>query len=205
MRWIWLRHGETEANTQGRYLGHSDSPLTPRGQAQIDQAAEQLLKTLTHTTGELTNPIKLYTSDLGRCVQTATRIGARLNVVPVQVEALRELYFGRWEGLTYEGIMRVDREHAMDWYDNAWEVAPPGGETLRELGSRIDSWVDSVLLTADPADTIIVISHGGPIRWFLSQYIRGDASAYWEASAPQPGSCIQAEYDGQSWRLIEGI
>jgi alpha-ribazole phosphatase len=133
----------------------------------------------------------------------AERIGAHLGVVPSQHAELRELDFGQWEGLTYEGIMTSDRAIAESWYENAFELAPPGGETLLELGARIDRWVARVQRCTDSADTILVVSHGGPIRWFISRYVLGDERAYWQVEGVKPGGLVVADCVENRWQLVE--
>jgi alpha-ribazole phosphatase len=133
----------------------------------------------------------------------AERFGAHLGVVPSLHAELRELDFGQWEGLTYDEIMAYYRATAESWYGNAFELAPPGGETLHELGARIDSWVARVQRCADSADTILVVSHGGPIRWFISRYVLGDEQAYWQVEGIKPGGLVVADYVDNQWRLGE--
>jgi len=195
---VWLRHGETEANAQGRYLGHSDSPFTARGGSQMDEAAMRLTAALP---GGADSRVMLFTSDLERCVRLAERIGAVMRTVPQRCRALRELDFGRWEGLTYEQIMAADAQHAARWYDDPFAHAPPGGETLHQLGARVDGWIGEQLQSANAADTVIAVSHGGPIRWFLSRHVRGDASAYWLVDGLEPGGRVAAAYDRSGWTI----
>ena len=92
LRWLMVRHGETEWNRQGRLQGWSDVPLGEEGR----RAAEALARVLA---GEGVGA--LYTSDLRRARDTAAVIGRPLGL-PVRVDPRwRVLHFGTWEGLTY--------------------------------------------------------------------------------------------------------
>src|SRR5205823_1577409 len=87
VRILLARHGETIFNVEGRWQGQSDSSLTDRGLAQSRQLARALAD----------EPITaVYSSDLGRAVQTAAEI-ARLHKLDVTTDArLREIHTGDW-------------------------------------------------------------------------------------------------------------
>uniref|UniRef100_UPI0020BF0908 histidine phosphatase family protein n=1 Tax=Lysinibacillus sp. D4B1_S16 TaxID=2941231 RepID=UPI0020BF0908 len=59
-----LRHGETEYNTQGRYQGQLDSPLTELGREQVQQNARMLKTCIGHA-----HDWKIFSSPLGRAVE----------------------------------------------------------------------------------------------------------------------------------------
>lgn len=193
MRWIWLRHGQTEANEQGRYLGHTESPFTDRGKAHIEQAVEAL---------NGLQASRLYTSDLGRCQAMASAIGDKLQLTPIVEPALRELHFGQWEGLTYDEIVERDRSLVFRWYDAPLHERPPGGETLVELGQRFDPWLEKALLAAAPEDTIVVVTHGGPLRWLLSRYVHADVSGFWQREGVKHGGMLALDYAEGKWALV---
>jgi broad specificity phosphatase PhoE len=91
MKLIAIRHGETEWNAQGREIGQLDSPLTERGIQQARLVAGRLNQGVFHA---------LYSSDLGRAIQTAEIIAAKCQK-PVQLDAgLRERHMGIFQGLT---------------------------------------------------------------------------------------------------------
>ncbi|WP_134684036.1 histidine phosphatase family protein [Brevibacillus migulae] len=190
MKWIWVRHGETEENRMRRYLGQADPPLNSTGVAQARYLAQRLSEW----------PITaVYTSDLQRCIQTATAISERHGLQPIACPALRELSFGRWEGKTYAEIMEEDREHAVKWYSDPFAVAPPAGETLKAFGDRIDRSLQGILATCAPHDTVLLVSHGGVIRWFQSKWIHGDPRRFWEVQAISHGDALVAHWDGSHW------
>lgn len=79
------RHPETKYNKLAITQGHGDSSLTERGK----QTARHLGKLL-----ENTNISKIYTSDLGRCIQTSELINQGLGVIVIPKKDLREQNFG---------------------------------------------------------------------------------------------------------------
>ena len=85
---IYVRHGQTEWNTAGRYQGQSDVELTAAGR-------EQAAKLAAHFPVEKVHAV--YSSDLKRALETAACI-AEVKGLEVQPRAaLRELSFGDWE------------------------------------------------------------------------------------------------------------
>lgn len=193
MRWIWVRHGETDGNRQRQYVGHSDVPLNEQGRAQAKELAELLAK--------LSDPpVALYTSDLRRCVQTAEPLAKMWKQPAIAVPALRELSFGDWELLTYEQIMEADRERASKWYDDPFACSPPNGESLRQLGQRVDAWLRSIQAARGNAPgTTVFVTHGGVIRWFQAAWLDNDPGRYWQAEGLKNGEALLAEWKGQRW------
>lgn len=194
MRWLWVRHGETEMNRQKRYLGHSDVTLNERGRKEANELAKRLVRV-----GD--DSVQLYSSDLRRCVQTAQPLAEVWKVPLVVVPALRELSFGDWELLAYEQLMEHDGERATRWYDDPFTYAPPNGESLRQLGERIDQWLHGLLAetNADKSDTKVFVTHGGVIRWFQAAWLEREPSRYWQVEGLKHGEALLVEWDGHRW------
>ena len=93
LRLILVRHGETEWNAQRRYQGHSDVPLSALGRRQAARAAERLAALKIDA---------VYTSDLGRALETAEIIAEQRGLEVCAEPRLRELNFGVFEGLTFD-------------------------------------------------------------------------------------------------------
>lgn len=193
MRLIWVRHGETDVNRAGRYVGHLDPSLNETGVQQINQ-----LKTLLAEE----SPTALFTSDLRRCVETAELLKDSWEIKPKMTASLRELSFGEWEGNTYAEIMQENPDAASKWYDNPIDHAPPDGETLTQFGERIDQWLNW-LFTICPNDaTILIVSHGGVIRWFQSKWMENDLTRFWLVDGLRHGQAMAVEPDGAGWSCV---
>jgi alpha-ribazole phosphatase len=190
VRWIWIRHGETEENRNRRYLGHYDAPLTEYGRQQAFAAAERLMSEKIDY---------VYTSDLLRCRETAEIIAYSYGLQPICVPQLRELDFGEWDRKTYQEIMQTHRQTAEEWYNNPYSVSPPGGESLRQLGDRVGDWLCELEKKMHPNETAALVTHGGPIRWFLAAQVKGDPSAFWSAACPGTGGIFIVDKYRQTW------
>jgi probable phosphoglycerate mutase len=158
-RLILVRHGETLANRAFRYIGISDEPLSEHGQKQAEQLAEALA---------FLPVAAVYSSPLQRAYQTALPIAARHRLEAQKLDALSELNFGSWEGRTRAEVLASGDEATSQLH--AWErdatVAPPGGESFAEMQQRVCTAVEQ-LAAAHPDQTIVLVSHVGPIKVLL--------------------------------------
>ncbi len=168
MNVLLVRHGETEDNRAGRYIGWLDPPLTDRGSCQAQHLTTVLL-------GRAVKPGFVLSSDLRRALDTARPVAAALEVPLKTDRALREINMGRWTGMTYEQLMASDPDRTRAWYDDPDRVAPPGGETLAQFRHRISTCLLSRAgeaaaqpQKADPA--FIAVTHGGVIRVALTMW-----------------------------------
>ncbi len=150
-RVFFVRHAETDM--AGRFCGHSDPELNARGREQ----ARGLLCTEQFDC--------VYTSDLRRAVSTAEAIGCPVVLRP----ALREIYFGQWEGLSWEEIERADPDYAREWIARYPGLPAPGGESFAEFEARVLNEVNRLL---DQRGPIAVVTHGGVLRVVL-QHLQG--------------------------------
>lgn len=193
---LWLRHGETQANRQRRYMGHLDLPLSERGWMQAHQLGDIL---------EAYPVDYVVTSDLLRCRQTASIYQKKKPSLPLVVtKQLRECHFGRWEGFTFNEIQASDSQRLKKWLDDPWNQSPPGGESLQDLDRRICDWLNQWEKQQQTMSCVAIFSHGGPIRCFLAKYVYQDWSAFWEIDVPHGGGwCV--EKVGGRWLIREKI
>ncbi len=154
-----VRHGETIANREYRYIGTRDDPLSALGETQALQLAEAL---------SVLPITAVYSSPLQRTYQTALPIAARHNLEIQRVDDLRECNFGIWEGLSRAEILErspEDRQRFHEWEQNT-SVAPPGGESFEALQQRVVTAVER-LAQAHPDQAIVLVSHVGPVKVLL--------------------------------------
>jgi broad specificity phosphatase PhoE len=144
---VLVRHAETVASVEGRYLGWTDAPLTPAGRAAAASLGDRIGR------ADL-----VVSSDLPRALETA-----RLALPDAVVEPdarLRELSFGTFEGRTYEENLGAHGRLFRDWIDDPYAVRPPGGELLGELETRVAAW----LAALPPTGRVVAFTHAGAMH-----------------------------------------
>ena len=112
-----LRHGLTQANLDGRYIGRTDLPLCPEGRARLEKLRDAC---------EYPWVERVYTSPLLRARQTAELLYPGRPLEPL--DKLRELDFGAFENRT---ITDLEQDPAF----RAWIAAPAGAAALRGAGA----------------------------------------------------------------------
>jgi alpha-ribazole phosphatase len=95
-----------------------------------------------------------HTSPLMRCRLMAEKLGAVREDV-----RLRELDFGRWEGLRWDAI---ERPLLDAWAADLEDGRPHGGESVVMFAARVGEWFEEVC--SDEAGSVHVVTHAGVIR-----------------------------------------
>ncbi|WP_208115269.1 MULTISPECIES: bifunctional RNase H/acid phosphatase [Pseudonocardia] len=174
VRMILLRHGQTELSVERRYSGHGDPELTDIGQKQAAAAARALAARLAK---QGVTPAAVLSSPLRRARQTAAAV-AEATGADLQVrDRLIETDFGGWEGLSFAEARERDPELHGRWLGSA-DVEPPGGESFRVVGERVDAERRRIIEDF-PGATVIVVSHVTPIKMLIRDALgSGDEVLY---------------------------
>lgn len=145
-----MRHGETDWNLNQRLQGHSDRPLNDTGREQARGLAAELAEEELEA---------VYSSDLSRAQETARIVAETRGLDVSELPELRERHFGSWEGLTDDEIHERFPQEVADGVLG-------DGESRDELDRRV---LGALRRIADehPAGTVLVVSHGGPLRAVL--------------------------------------
>lgn len=195
---IWVRHGETAGNALRQYIGRTDLPLNDAGREQILQLRERLRS-------ELASVTHVYHSPYQRTRETMSLLlGTDIQSPTTYSDPrLAELDFGDWEAKSYADLEALDRDHLWRWYDDPWRVAPPNGETLHDLDTRLASWHEEVVLAATLPDTLLVVTHGGPLRWWYALHVLQDPARFPTLHLP-PGGYVHVRHTAEGWELVQG-
>ena len=152
-RLIVLRHGETLWNLEGRYQGHLDSPLTELGLKQAHALAKRLQAEAFST---------IYTSDLGRALQTAEIISQATGRKLIPHEGLRERHLGVFQGKTGGELKARWPEEYRRLKSGDADYAAPEGESNRAAMARVLATFTQIS-TQHTGETIAIVTHGGPL------------------------------------------
>jgi broad specificity phosphatase PhoE len=150
---LLIRHGQSEGNAEGRFGGHTDTPLSPRGRKQAEATAKAL------ASEEFS---AIYSSDLPRAIETASPL-ARLTGVSLQTtDALRERSVGVMEGLTFEEAAELHPEQYQALLRRDFEHVLLGGESYRQTLDRASRQLDEAI-EQHKGGRIAIYAHTGTI------------------------------------------
>ena len=120
---IIVRHGQTEWNIAGIRQGHLDSRLTSRGILQAKALGERLSRE---------KFAAIYSSDLGRAVQTAMAIADVTGHEVITDPRLRERHLGTSQGPNGDQIQSRYPEEPRLLRSIGPDYVIPGGESMRQ-------------------------------------------------------------------------
>ncbi len=159
-RLLLVRHGETELNSAERYWGHSDIKLSALGARQAERLRDRLAAQKIDV---------VYSSDLQRAWATAKTIAFRHQLEVTICAELREINFGKLEGLNFGEISQLFPEFTAKWKaQRSTDIEFPGGESLDELNNRVSNFVGR-LKKHEAEETILIVAHAGVLRSLICQ------------------------------------
>jgi 2,3-bisphosphoglycerate-dependent phosphoglycerate mutase len=156
---ILVRHGQSQWNLENRFTGWTEIPLTEAGEAEARHAGE-LLKGYHFDAA--------FTSALSRAQETLRII---LSVtgqtdVPIQRDkALNERHYGDLQGLNKEETAQKFGKEQVHQWRRSYDIAPPGGESLKDTRARVLPYFDEHILPLLKAGKeVLVVAHGNSLR-----------------------------------------
>jgi broad specificity phosphatase PhoE len=153
---VLVRHAASHG--AGKFLGQKDEPLTAEGRQQLKGLVRKLSKFRFHA---------VFASDLARAVETARRAARRQNLALQIRPGLREMHFGRWQGLSWKQIQRRDPRGTNRWLKHFPSQAIPGAEPFRQFKTRVKAELKSIV-DANRGRCVLVVTHAGVIRVALA-------------------------------------
>ncbi|MBA3015538.1 MAG: histidine phosphatase family protein [Proteobacteria bacterium] len=183
MRLFLARHGETGSQYSERYIGATDLPLSELGRQQAMQLADVLPKGVT----------RCLCSPLHRARETASLALRGRDCLLMDMEALREVDFGRWEGLSFPEIVDQDQALVDEWQQNPTSFQFPEGESVEGFRQRVQEGLMTIV--ALPDKEVLVVCHGGVIRAMLCALL-GLSFANYLSFAIAPAALTVVVVDG---------
>ena len=155
-----IRHGLTQGNLDGRYIGSgTDLPLCSEGRAQLQALTEQFAYPAAGV---------VFTSPLLRAVQTAEILYP--GVRTIELQDLREMNFGVFEGRTVAELAKDPAFAA--WMDPASETVPAGAESRAAFAARTGGLLMKLFefMIKSHIQEAACITHGGVIMNMLARH-----------------------------------
>ena len=192
---VFVRHGVTDMTVTHQFSG-CDEPgpsLNATGRVQAAKAADAVYDIGRRTWSQLPSVSRVVASPMTRTQETGGSIGRRLGLLVETESLLREVTFGRWQGLTGDEIVLADGDALHRW--RFGEIAAPGGESMGDVGERLDEAlrgfaVEHARLSAEGDDSErawAAVAHAVAIKSAVGVSLGIDLRS-WGAIWPQPAS-----------------
>ena len=167
-----VRHGETEWNVIKRFQGQLNTPLTEKGIKKLKETGKKLENVLFD---------EVYTSELGRTVASAEIIlnenrGYKNKKRELKKLAeLNEVYFGVWQGLTYEEVFLKYPEEGNNYFYNVknYKAENVEAEKLEDALERFLKGINKIL-DSHESGNILVVTHGTVFEMFIN-YVKNNS------------------------------
>ncbi|MCL4485531.1 MAG: 2,3-bisphosphoglycerate-dependent phosphoglycerate mutase [Nitrospirae bacterium] len=178
-RLILVRHGESVWNKENRFTGWVDVDLSPRGEEEARIAGKHL---------SAVSVSRAFTSNLLRAQKTLSLIletsGHR--EVPVEKsEALNERHYGDLQGLNKDETAKKYGAEQVHIWRRSYDVAPPGGESLKMTRDRVLPYVHAAILPALlRGENCLVVAHGNSLRAMVMELDRMTKEQILELNIP---------------------
>ena len=167
-RLLLIRHGDTKLNSAERYWGHTDVELSATGMRQAERLRHRLAAQKIDA---------IYASNLCRASITAGVIAFSHQLDIITCAELREINFGKLEGLTFKEISQLYPEVTKLWSDWSLTLKFPGGESVSELNNRVSKFLGRLQKHA-PEETILIVAHSASLRLLLC-HLLGIGLQHW--------------------------
>lgn len=165
-----VRHGQSQWNAKNLWTGWTDISLTELGRDEARQSAKKLI-------GISWN--KVFISDLVRAKETYLEIARELNLkLPIQAnEEIKERDYGDLTGRDKDEVLKEVGQQQFDLWHRSWDVAPPGGESLKDVSERVVPYfLSTILPELKKGKNVLICAHGNSLR-ALMKYLEGISDA----------------------------
>jgi len=158
---LWIvRHGQTESNQEGIFQGQSDSALTDLGKKMAADYAKKIQEI---------NFAAIFSSDLGRAVETAEIIALERDIQIQTTALIRERHLGILQGQRHDSLTK-QLQNLLEKLDKIKkENDVPAGtkiEPVEKMNQRIMTFLRETAV-AYPGKKVLIITHGGVIGHLL--------------------------------------
>ncbi|MBP2242407.1 putative phosphoglycerate mutase [Cytobacillus eiseniae] len=191
----FIRHGETEWNTEKRMQGRFDSELTDKGK----KDAMRLSERLKDTTFE-----RIISSPSQRAVDTADLVRGK-RPIPIETdERLMEIALGAWQGKTEDEIKALfPVQYDLYWHHpSMYENLE--GERFIDVMDRVESFLEG-LIDSTPSGNVLVVTHGVVLKTLYLICRNTVIDQLWDPPFMHGTSLTIVKFhDGEKELLLEG-
>jgi broad specificity phosphatase PhoE len=192
---LLVRHGAHDLlgkAVAGRAAGVA---LNAQGRGQAQELVERLAARAINA---------IYSSPQQRAQETAAPVAAQRGLQVNTDDALDEIDFGDWTGLSFERL-RAEGERWRMWVEQKSIACPPGGEPCAQVQRRAMAGIER-LEKLHPDQTLLLVSHGDVIKSVIASYL-GISLDHLERFEIAPAS-LSVVMTGPGWaqvKLVNGL
>lgn len=190
-RIVFIRHSETEWNTENRIQGHRDVLLSETGLKQARKLNSRI---------KALRPDFAVSSDLQRSTETARFALQGTSLAPETTPLLRERNYGAWEGFSWPEVVKKFPGESSQFLNDPVGTTPPGGEPWLEMQERVFHEVARIAQD-HPGKCIALFTHGGPIKAFVLKALGMDP-VLWRRILTRNASLTTLDLASNGWRLV---
>ena len=158
---VLVRHGQSDWNLKNLFTGWRDVGLTEKGVAEARAAGKRLKAQGLHFD-------IAFTSVLSRAQRTLDLVLEEMgetNITVFKDQALNERDYGDLSGLNKDDARKKWGEEQVHIWRRSYDVAPPGGESLKDTAARVlPYYIQEILPRVLRGDNVIVVAHGNSLR-----------------------------------------
>jgi len=165
---LLVRHGQTDSNINGFYMGWSNEDLNQAGYTQARCLSSRLADLPVAT---------FYTSPLRRACTTATILAEPHHLEPNTSDDLTEIRLGDWQGLHMDEIRQKWPELWRQWRADPSQLTLPNGESLNEVAERSLRAFEGVVRDNEGKYAVIV-THDVVVKLLVAHVLGAPNSIY---------------------------
>jgi broad specificity phosphatase PhoE len=162
VHFVLVRPGSTDYDLQGRIQGTLDVPLSQQGREEVTLTVEELRSRSLST---------IYCAPCQAAMQTAEIIGEALHVKVKQLDNLRNLDQGLWQGMLVDEVKIKQPKVYRQWQEHPENVCPPDGEMIADAGQRINDAISKLLKRHRGGSVGLVVPE--PLATLLATRLQG--------------------------------
>ncbi len=181
-QFILIRPGSTDYDQQGRIQGNLDIPLNEQGNSEVAKTIDELKDQGIRI---------LYCCGCAAARQTAEALSTALGVKLKEMDNMRNLNHGLWQGMLINEVKRRQPTVYRQWAEQPECVRPPCGETISEARQRVSAALAKI--SRKHKDDVVGVVVPEPLASMVRAELRSD----------ELGDLWRASQERGSWEAID--
>ncbi len=158
---VLVRHGESEWNLKNLFTGWRDIDLTEAGVEEARAAGRKLKSQGIRFDTAFTSVLKRAQHSLDLILQEMGQQGIQV----FKDLALNERDYGELSGLNKDDARKKWGEQQVQIWRRSYDVAPPGGESLKDTAARVlPYYIQEILPRVMRGENVLAVAHGNSLR-----------------------------------------